>query len=419
MTVRVETKNPKGKLKIIPSKSAAHRLLICAALSGESTEIVCPADSADIAATVRCLNSLGAKISEKDGVYTVNPISFDGSAELFCGESGSTLRFLIPLAATLPGEVTFTGEGRLPTRPVAALVESLSKNGADIVCDGTLPLKTRGGLKNGVFEIPGDVSSQFISGLIFALPCLSGDSTIDILGKCESRAYIDMTLSAVEKFGIKTEVSENKIYIKGNQKYVSPKKLTVEGDWSNAAFFLCLGAFSDEGITVNGVKKDSIQGDRAIVELLSQFGASVLQTEDGVTVKRGKLRGISVDAAEIPDLVPILSVVASVSEGETVIYNAERLRLKESDRISTTAEMINAIGGDAKITADGLRITGARKLSGGRVNSCNDHRIAMASSIAATFCENGVIIDGADAVKKSYGDFFERYKELGAEVEEI
>lgn len=419
MTVRVENKNPKGKLKIIPSKSVAHRLLICAALSSGKTEIVCPADSLDIRATVRCLNSLGAKISEKDGVYTVDPMNLRGEFELMCGESGSTLRFLIPLAATLSGDVTFKGEGRLPSRPIAPLLECLSENGAEFEFGDGFITKCRGGLRSGTFRIAGDVSSQFISGLIFALPLLSGDSTIEILGKCESRAYIDMTISAVSEFGVSAEFEDNKIYINGNQKYVSLKTLTVEGDWSNAAFFLCLGAFSDDGITVAGLNRKTIQGDRAIAELLSRFGAKVSETDGEITVKRGNLCGISIDAAEIPDLVPIISVIAAASEGKTVIYNAERLRLKESDRIETTAGMINALGGCAKITPTGLEIIGKGKLSGGRVNSHNDHRIAMSAAIASAVCENEVIIDGAEAVGKSYGDFFEKYKELGAEVEKL
>ena len=419
MTVRAENKNPNGKLKILPSKSVAHRLLICAALSSEKTEIVCPADSLDIRATVRCLNSLGSEISEKDGIYTVHPMRFAKSAELMCGESGSTLRFLIPLAATLWCVVTFTGEGRLPSRPIAPLLECLSENGAKFSHGDGFITKCHGGLHGGVFRIAGDVSSQFISGLIFALPLLAEDSTIEILGKCESKAYIDMTLSAVKKFGISAHFEGNKIHIKGNQKYITPKTLTVEGDWSNAAFFLCLGAFSDEGITVGGLNSDTLQGDRAAVKLLSRFGAFVRHGEDFVTVRRGSLCGIEIDAAEIPDLVPIISVVASVAKGKTTIYNAERLRLKESDRIATTAEMINALGGEARITATGLEIIGKERLSGGRVNAHNDHRIAMSAAIASAVCKNEVIIDGAEAVNKSYGDFFERYKELGAEVKTL
>ncbi|MBR5542610.1 MAG: 3-phosphoshikimate 1-carboxyvinyltransferase [Oscillospiraceae bacterium] len=419
MTVSVTCKDTKGSLFVIPSKSAAHRLLISAALADKPTKIICPAASRDIAATARCLSALGADIEEKDGVYNVKPINKRKQAMLDCDESGSTIRFLIPVAAALGGEVKFVGHGALPERPMGPLADTLSENGADISYDGRLPLTVRGGLKSGRFKIAGDISSQFISGLIFALPLLSGDSVIEIMGKTESLPYIEMTLAAVSQFGIKAGFCGNEIYIKGNQSYKSPGTLTVEGDWSNAAFWLSLGAFSDEGITVRGLVSDSIQGDRAICEILSRFGAQVECGDGFVTVRRGSLRATEIDASYVPDLVPVLSVVAAVSEGETVIYNAGRLRIKESDRIKTTAAMINALGGEAYETEDGLRIVGKRELSRGRVDSANDHRIAMSAAVAAAVSQNEVIIDGAEAVQKSYGDFFEKYKLLGAEVEKL
>ncbi|MBQ8004123.1 MAG: 3-phosphoshikimate 1-carboxyvinyltransferase, partial [Oscillospiraceae bacterium] len=250
MTVEITCSAPFGEIEVIPSKSAAHRLLICASLADKPTEIVCPASSLDIAATARCLSSLGAVVKEDGGVYTVVPIRKREEASLLCGESGSTLRFLIPVAAALGGDVTFSGEGRLPERPVSQLTDCLISRGASIDYSGTLPLTTHGGLRSGRFAIAGNVSSQFISGLIFALPLLSGDSEIDITGKIESLSYIKMTLDAVHTFGIKAEMSGNKIKIPGNQQYRSPGRLTVEGDWSNAAFWLCLGALSKDGITM-------------------------------------------------------------------------------------------------------------------------------------------------------------------------
>lgn len=415
MTVSVTARNPRGEVRVIPSKSAAHRYLISAALSEGTTEIVCPAKSKDIEATARALSALGTRIEEKDGSYFVTPRKSGGAAELNCGESGSTLRFLIPLCASLGREITLTGEGRLPARPISPLLETLSENGAEFKYDGVLPLTTKGGLHSGVFKIKGDISSQFISGLIFALPLLSGDSVIEITGDIESRGYIDLTLSVVSEFGIRFEASENRIYIKGNQKYITPGKIEVPGDWSNAAFWACLGAFSDEGITCRGLSHESLQGDRKILDILEGFGATVERKEDGFTVKRGSLSGRGIDASDIPDLVPVLSVVAALSGGETTVYNAKRLRLKESDRIKSTADMIRALGGECYEADDGLSIIGKKALSGGIVDSVNDHRIAMSASVAAASgCE--VVIKGAEAVEKSYGDFFLKYESLGAEV---
>ncbi len=416
MIAEITCASSSGEIEVIPSKSVAHRLLICAALSDKPTEIVCPASSLDIAATARCLSSLGAEISERDGVYSVLPIQKKEEAYLSCGESGSTLRFLIPVAAALGGDVTFTGEGRLPERPVLPLTECLKARGAVIDYDGALPLTTHGGLKSGRFVIAGNVSSQFISGLIFALPLLSGDSEIDITGKIESLSYIKMTLDAVRTFGIDAETDGNKIKIPGGQKYRSPGRLTVEGDWSNAAFWLCLGAMSDGGITVRGLRRDSTQGDRAIADILSRFGAEVTSGEGCITVKKKPLSAVRIDASEIPDLVPVLAVVSAVANGETRITGAGRLRIKESDRIESTVNMLRALGAYAEGERDGIRIFGKKRLSGGCVDSANDHRIAMSAAIAAAVCDGTVTVRGAEAVRKSYGDFYEKYATLGAVV---
>lgn len=416
MIAEITCTSPSGKADVIPSKSVAHRLLICAALSDNPTEIICPAESLDIAATARCLASLGAEITLHDGVYSVFPIKEKKEAVLSCGESGSTLRFLIPVAAALGRDVTFTGEGRLPERPVSPLADCLASRGAAVDYDGTLPLTTHGGLCGGRFTLPGNVSSQFISGLIFALPLLAEDSEIDITGKIESLPYIKMTLDAVSSFGIKAKMQGNKIIIPGKQTYRSPGKLTVEGDWSNAAFWLCLGALSENGITVHGLKSDSIQGDRAVLDILSRFGAEITRGDTGITVRKKTLSAVRIDASGIPDLVPVLSVVAAVANGETRITGAGRLRIKESDRIESTVNMLRSLGADAEPLSDGIRIFGKKRLSGGRVDSANDHRIAMSAAIAAAVSDGAVSIYGAEAVRKSYGDFYEKYAALGAVV---
>ena len=416
MTVSVNASSASGKVSIIPSKSVAHRLLICAALSDAPTEIVCNASSKDIEATVSCLRKMGAEIEEKNGIFKVNPIKKPLGGEIFCGESGSTLRFLIPVAAALGEKNKFTGAGRLPERPCMPLVEALRANGAEIEYEGKLPLEVSGGLKAGKFRIAGDISSQFITGLILALPLLEGESEIEITGKIESRPYIDITLDCIGKFGIDATFEGNVIRFRGG-KYRAPKeRLTVEGDWSNVAFWLCLGAMTERGITVSGLNPDSLQGDRAVAEILSRFGAEVSWKNGDITVRRGKLRAVDIDAAEIPDLVPALSVIAAVAEGKTRIYNAQRLRIKESDRIESTAMLLRSLGATVTETEDGLAIEGREKLRGGKVDSFNDHRIAMSAAVASAVAEGNVTISGAEAIRKSYGDFFEILSALGAEI---
>ena len=417
MNVSLSCTKPCGDVVVIPSKSVAHRVIISAALAGEPTEIVCKASSRDIDATLECASALGAEVEKHDGVIVITPKLGEGKASLDCAECGSTLRFLIPVAATFSREIEFRGSARLSERPIHQLLSCLSENGAEISYNGSLPFTMHGGLGGGTFRIAGDVSSQFISGLIFALPVLSDDSVIEIEGKIESSKYIDMTIDAVSRFGIKVERNGNTIKICGKQKYVSPKKIIVEGDWSNAAFWAVLGAFSDEGITCHGVNNESIQGDRAVLEILRKFGAEVRLEDGAFSVRKKNLSACDIDASEIPDLVPVLSVLAAVSEGETKIYNASRLRIKESDRIATTVAMINALGGDARDEGDCIFIRGKKTLSGGIVSAENDHRIAMSAAVAAAVCEGEVKILGAEAVRKSYGNFFEDYEKLGAKTE--
>ena len=416
MTVSVNASKTCGKVGIIPSKSVAHRLLICAALSDAPSEIVCNASSKDIDATAECLRKLGAVIEKRDGVFFVTPIEKPLGGEIFCGESGSTLRFLIPVATALGEENIFTGAGRLPERPCMQLVSALSENGARIEYGGRLPLKVSGGLRSGKFRIAGDISSQFITGLLLSLPLLEGESEIEITGKIESRPYIDITLDCIAKFGIEASFDENIIRV-SRGKYTAPReKLIVEGDWSNAAFWLCLGALTEEGITVSGLSQKSLQGDRAVAEILERFGAEVSWNGGDITVRGGKLTAADIDAAEIPDLVPVLSVVAAVASGRTRIYNAQRLRIKESDRIESTASLLRNLGAEVTETEDGLEIVGKKRLSGGKIDSFNDHRIAMSASVASAVSDSKVIITGAEAVAKSYGDFFEELRNLGAEI---
>ncbi len=413
MTVNCTPSALSGKISAISSKSDAHRLLICAALSQKETKIYCNVMSKDIAATLNCLKAMGTDISVKGNEITVKPNSFKNQAELDCGESGSTLRFLMPVVSALGIDTILSGRGRLPERPISPLKEEMEKKGVEFLTGKDFPLHLKGQLQAGDYEIAGNVSSQFITGLLFALPMLSGDSKIKLIPPVQSRSYLNITLKALRKFGIEIAEEENIYIIKGNQKYISPREITVDGDWSNSAFFLCAGALSENGITVSDLDVNSPQGDKAILNVLSDMGARVQIDGTEITVRKNKLNGVTADAADIPDLVPIISVVATACKGETRIINAQRLRIKESDRIKSVCEMITSVGGKAEETDDGIIIHGGEMLKGGTVNGYNDHRIVMAASILSSLCENGVEITDYKAVEKSYPHFFEDFNKMG------
>ena len=396
-----------GTVHAPASKSAAHRLLITAALSQRMSTVHLDTFSDDIDATIGCLTALGADFLFGDNCVTVLSGVNPGTKEtvLGCKESGSTLRFLMPVVAALGANVTFFMEGKLPSRPHGALSEELQRHGVFVKQDGNL-LKLSGQLTAGDFTIPGNISSQFISGLLFALPLLKGDSTITITGKRESVSYIEMTEQAISAAGIVFEKTDFGFCIPGGQQYRASKEPVVEGDWSGAAFPLVAGAFSERGITVTGLRQDSCQGDRRIVDILRDFGAEVAVRESEVFVRRGTLKGQRIDASEIPDLVPVLAVLAAGAEGETVIEHAERLRMKESDRLTTTTAMLSALSADITETEDGLLIRGGRQLHGGNVDSAKDHRIAMSAAVAAGLSDGSVRISDAECAAKSYPSFF-------------
>lgn len=402
-----------GTIRAISSKSHAHRVLICAALSQNRTKIYCNVMSKDIAATIDCLKSMGTEISVNGDIITVIPKSFNTKAYIDCNESGSTLRFLMPLVSALGIDTTITGSGRLPQRPISPLKEEMEKKGVTFHTDSKFPLHLTGQLKSGEYEIQGNISSQFITGLLFALPILDGDSKIKLIPPVESKSYLDITLSVLRQFGIEIEEKRNLYIIKGNQKYVSPEEMKVEGDWSNASFFLCAGALNEKGVTVTDLDINSPQGDKKILEVLSSMGAQVQVNENEITVKKKELKGVIVDASDIPDAVPIISVVATACKGDTRIINAGRLRIKESDRIKSVVDMLSSVGADAEETLDGIMIHGGKSLIGGIVNGYNDHRIVMSASILSSLCEKDVIITDSNAVEKSYPDFFADFNKMG------
>ena len=416
-------KNPlnKGQVRVISSKSDAHRSLIAAALAEEESVLFVDGWSDDLEATIRCLEALGAEIYKEPSGIEVVPIrrNLDKAAVLDCGESGSTLRFLLPVAAALGRYTTFTGQGRLPERPIGILLEELAKHGCSVTGDG-LPIEIDGQLESGVFTLPGNVSSQFITGLLFALPLLEGDSEIVLTTEVESKGYIDMTLKTLKIFGVTVEETETGWKVPGGQSYNGPRMRFTEGDWSNAAFWLTAGAIKGS-VGCQGLDMESAQGDRAIVSLLEEFGAETKAVLNQITATNKEMKGIRIDASQIPDLVPVLCVAGAAAEGKTEIYNAGRLRLKESDRLAVMAECLKKIGVEVEEGEDTIVITGGCNPPEGEVviDSHGDHRIVMAMAIAAVSLGVDIVIENAEAVNKSYPSFFIELKKLGGVVDGI
>ena len=386
MDITIHPRLLRGDIQIIPSKSQAHRLLICAAFANNETTLVCPETNRDIEATVDCLNALGAHIQRTESGYSIAPVSvIPETARLNCCESGSTLRFMLPIVGALGVDATFQMAGRLPQRPLSPLWEEMERMGCHLSRPTADTIRCQGKLKAGEYSIDGGVSSQFITGLLFATALLEGKSKITITGNLESKPYVDMTEQAMKLFDVPN--------------FRSPGYLEVEGDWSNGAFFLAAQWLGSE-LSIHGLNTDSFQGDRTVVEILKQMEAGTP----------------TVSAKDIPDLVPILSVVAAARHG-AVFTDIRRLRLKESDRVASTIGMVESLGGKAEADENTLKIYGTG-LTGGTVDALNDHRIAMAAAIAATVCLQDVTILGAECVKKSYPRFWEEYARLGGSYEQ-
>lgn len=407
---------PNGEVNIPPSKSDVHRAIICAALTRGKCTIAPVALSNDIKATIGVIEDMGCTASIKDNVLTVDGTNIfkTDNVTLDCGESGSALRFFIPVAAAGGINATFVGHGKLPERPIGIFTEALPKAGVKCETEGGLPLKISGRLESGIFEIPGNVSSQFITGLLLALPLVEGDSDIVLTSPIESVGYINMTIHTMAQFGVEIETTDNGWHIKGGQSYI-PHDYTTDGDWSQAAFFMVAGALGGK-VTVNGVNRNSAQGDRKIAELLARFGAKVTQTDTSVTVEKGELNAIDIDASQIPDLVPVLTVCAAFAKGTTRIYNAERLRIKECDRLTATAKLINDLGGKVTELPDGLVIEGIDTLKGGFCEGFNDHRIVMSAGVCAVRLNGEIESSYALSINKSYPDFYIDYNNIGGKA---
>ncbi len=402
MNLTIMPRKLSGEVKIPASKSVAHRLLLCAAFSGEENRLTGFSASEDMMATIRGLRALGADTELSGDTAVIRPGKVLGG-EIDCGESGSTLRFLIPPAlALLNGEISFVGHGRLMERPLTPYFDLFAEKRIRWRQEDNR-LVLSGKLTAGSYSLSGKVSSQFVTGLLFGLALLKEDSEIRITDRLESRGYVDLTLSALAEAGIKAEnQSYQRFLIPGGQKF-RPVSGEIEGDWSQAAFFLGANFLGCE-IRPMGLKCNSLQGDRAVSGILGEM----------------KNPGcLLVDAAEIPDLIPALAVAAAGRNGGSVRFvNAGRLRMKESDRITSTVRLVRSLGGKAAEGPDYLEIAGTGTLSGGTVDCQNDHRIAMAAAEASCICQNEVKLIGAECVRKSYPVFWEDFARLGGKAEE-
>ena len=407
MDIRITPSKLRGSLSVPASKSCAHRSIICASLADGVSHLSGVTMSKDIEATIGAMTALGAEFEVKGSDITVKGNGGRPADKCLvdCNESGSTLRFIIPIAAAVGKETEFHGRGRLPQRPIDIFTRELGKNGVEFDYHNTMPFTVSGGLKSGRFEIEGDVSSQFITGLLFALPLLDGDSEIILTSHLESRPYVDITIDTLRRFGVTVEETADGFRVKGGQTY-KPHDEKIEGDYSQAAFFCVANALGSQ-VELHNLNENSVQGDKKILEIIRDM------------CYNGNIGNYNTDCSDIPDLVPILAVLGAFGSGRSVIYNAKRLKIKESDRLETTAALINSLGGSVTVTDDGLIIEPTGAMHGGTVDSFGDHRIVMAAAIAATAIDGEVVIKGAEAAEKSYPAFFDDYKMLGGKANVI
>ena len=411
-----------GRAAAPASKSEAHRRMVCAGLSDSEVRLTGYMESADMAATQRCLQALGAEAQVSGDVLTIH-----GKAAkpgfmpvLDCGESGSTLRFFVPLAMTVAGGGTFRMHGRLGSRPMDVYRDLFVPHGVDwrmgAGADGTAELTIYGGLAPGHYELPGNVSSQFVSGLLFALPLLEGDSILTVKPPVESAGYIRMTIKAIEESGICLE--ETALFtwrIPGFQRYRAPSG-ALHGDDSQAAVLLCAAALGHD-ITVTGLAADSIQGDRAVLAHLSALGATVNEQDECIDVRGEHLRGAVLDMRDCPDIAPMLALVCQLAKGESRLTHCGRLRLKECDRLEATVAILNRLGGSARIEGDDIVIQGVDALRGGvTLDDYNDHRMVMLAMIAASVAAQPVTLRGVEALNKSWPEFLRVYESLGGKI---
>ncbi len=425
-TVTINPAGLAGKVNIPPSKSLSHRAVICAGLAEGISIIDNLILSEDIKATLSGIEALGASVEfiNTGSLQETCTVRIKGNAgvkvqndTINCNESGSTLRFLVPFAGLAGQSMTFTGRGELVQRPLDIYYEIFDRQGIEYSNNnGRLPLTVKGVLKPGTFRVKGNVSSQFITGLMLTLPLLDGNSKIEVTTPLQSKGYVELTLDVLEKFGIYIHNRDFREFgINGKQSYKSTN-YQVEGDYSQAAFWLVAGLLGGE-IVCNGLNLNSAQGDRDILSIVKRMGANIQAHQDFIKAVRSATHGTVIDASQCPDLVPVTAVLGALSTGTTKIVNAERLRIKESDRLRAISTELNKLGANVIELDDGLIIEGKESLKGGRVDSWNDHRIAMALAVASIKCTRPVIITRSGAVKKSYPHFWKDFISLGGDME--
>lgn len=423
MDVIVRPGTLSGSCAAVASKSHMHRLLVCAALCEGETRILHGPLCEDIDATCRSLCALGASIDRRDGATIVRGIGSRRMPEavLDCGESGSTYRFLLPVACALGTNAAFLLSGRLPQRPMTELMQQLSAHGAHFSGEGSARVCSSGKLSGGLFTLPGNISSQYITALLFAMPLTGEHCALRISKNTESAAYIDLTLSVLSLFGIRFERGAQLYRCAPGQQFCSPGVVHAEGDWSNAAFALCAASASGASVQIEGLCADSVQGDKAVLDVVRRFGAKADLQNGRARVTGEPLRACMVDLSQIPDMAPSVALLGAMAQGESVLCGTHRLRLKESDRVESILAMLRALGAEAWTQGDDIHIrgTGGAKLPGGTVDSCGDHRIAMASACAAAICSGPVVIRGAQCVAKSYPAFFDDLPKLGLKGEKL
>lgn len=406
-----------GKIKAIPSKTYGHRMIILSALSQKTSKLIIDEYNDDLLATLNCIRELGADYCIDGEILEITPIKkLKPKPLLNAGESGSTLRFIIPVATALFKNTIIDAEGSLKNRPIKPLLEGLTSARVKF-SRKTLPIETFGKFTGGEIELPGHVSSQFITGILLAASITHKDTKIILKSNLESKAYVDVTIDVLKNYGIDVEKNCNGFFVKSGQILKPQEEVVVEGDWSNAAPFLVAGALHGE-VEITGLNIDSIQGDRVILDILKSFGAEVF-ISDTIKVKSKDKRPLNFDINECPDLLPVLSILACGASGQSVFTGCHRLKLKESDRLKNSMELINLLGGEAFIKDDSLIVNGRGELVGGKVDGYGDHRMVMAGAIASLISKNDIQIDGFTAINKSYPRFFEDFKCLGGDVVEF
>lgn len=413
----------KGKITLPPSKSLAHRAIIAAGLSKGISRIDHIAYSQDIKATIQAMEALGTIIEQHEdylivnGKYTFTKNNTMPGIEIDCAESGSTLRFMVPISLVQENKVRFTGRGQLGKRPLNTFYEIFERQNIGYLHrENVLDLNVIGTLKPDLYRIPGNISSQFITGLLFALPLLPGDSIIEMTSPLESRGYIDLTLHILKLYGITIINHEYKQFIIRGRQEFQATDYTVEADFSQAAFYLVAGALGND-VTVTNLNINSLQGDKEILDILERMNCQIVQTEEGIKVESHGLKGIEVDGSQCPDIIPVVALALSLSQGDSQINHIGRLRIKECDRLSATVKELNALGGQVKESDESMTLKGVLQLQGGYVCSHDDHRMAMMLAIASTICQEPVVIDNRECVKKSYPDFWEDFAMLGGKID--